>query len=105
MAVEFRENRAGVDAMLGAPWMVSAIEARCRPIKARAEINTPVDTGRMRSSWRLWAGLRQRRALVQVYNTAKSADGFHYPWVIEKGSRFIEAQHPLGRAVDAFGRS
>lgn len=102
MATEYRENRLGIEEMLRAPFMVEAMRAIAEKGKTRAEALTPVDTGRMKASWRVWAGVRGGRAVAQVYNTATNpATGYHYPAGLEFGTRYIAKRRILGRAIDS----
>lgn len=97
----YRENPAGMRAMLAAPFMVEAMRQFAERGAAGAERNTPVDTGRMKASWRTWAGIRNGRAAAQIYNTATNPQtGFHYPLALERGTRYIKRRRILGRAID-----
>jgi hypothetical protein len=88
VAAIYRPNPAGIAAMLRQPFMVEAMRARAEEGKRRAEQLTPVDTGRMKASWRVWAGIKNGKAAAQVFNVARNPKtGFPYPIVIEYGSR------------------
>ena len=100
MGVEYRENPAGIRAMLAAPWMVEALRRKGEAIKAVAEANTPVDTGRMKASWRVRAAVKDGRAWVRVLNTARSPEGYPYPAALEFVTRRIKKRRILGRAVE-----
>lgn len=99
--VRYVEKPGAVRAMLAAPFMVEAMRQAAERIRARAERNTPVDTGRMKASWQVVAGVRNGRAWAQTYNTAANPQtGFHYPWALEVGTRYIKRRRILGRAID-----
>jgi hypothetical protein len=101
VAAEFRANPHGVAEMLRAPFMVAALERVAERGKAAAERNTPVDTGRMKASWKTWAGVRDGRAAAQIYNVAANpTSGFQYPRIVERGAHNQPRQRPLGRAID-----
>lgn len=99
MALEGKENRAGIEAFLNSAMLERAMRERVgEPIKNQAEVNTPIDTGRMKASWEL---VNRGRGRIRVQNTASSPEGYGYPLAVEKGTSRMSAQHPLGRAVDA----
>lgn len=100
MATEYRENPAGIRAMLASPFMVDAMRKIGERGKSSAERNTPVDTGRMKASWRVAAAVRSGRAWVRIYNTAFSERGAPYPLYLERGTRYIKRRRILGRALD-----
>lgn len=105
MGAEFRENPAGVREMLAAPWMVAGLVTVVEPARATAERLTPVDTGRMRASWRIVSGLRDGRAWVRLMNTARNPKtGAPYPYFLEVGTRYIKKRRILGRAIDSIRR-
>jgi hypothetical protein len=99
---DYRENPAGIRAVLASDMVQGAIRNVCERGQVAAIRNTPVDTGLMAASWRVWVGVRAGRAHGQVYNTAKNPkSGFKYPLAIERGNSRIQRQRPLGRAIDA----
>lgn len=99
MAVEGRENPAGIEAFMRSAMLERAMRERVgEPIKARAEVNTPIDTGRMKASWEL---VSRGRGRIRVQNTARSPEGAPYPVFVEFGTSRMAAQHVLGRAIDA----
>lgn len=99
--VRYVENPAGIRGMLAAPFMVDAMRQVAERGKAGAERNTPFDTGRMKASWKVAAGVRNGAAWAQIYNTATNPQtGFHYPWALENGTRYIKRRRILGRAID-----
>lgn len=101
MATEYRENRAGLEQMLRSGFMQAAIRQVCERGQVAAIHNTPVDTGLMAASWRVWVGVRAGKAHGQIYNTAKNRrSGYRYPAAIEFGNSRIRRQRPLGRAID-----
>jgi hypothetical protein len=101
VAAVFVERPEGIRAMLAAPWMVEAMRARAEEGKRRAEQLTPVDTGRMKASWVVWAGIKNGKAAAQIFNTARSPEGAPYPLFLEYGTRFIRKRRILGRAIDS----
>lgn len=99
MAIEGRENPAGIEAFLNSAILERAMRERVgEPIKAQATVNTPIDTGRMKASWEL---VNRGRGKIRVQNTAASPENAPYPWFVEKGTSRMRAQHVLGRAIDA----
>lgn len=101
MAV-WRENRAGIAAMLAAPWMVEAMRVRAARGMRRAIELSPVVTGRYKASWRLYSGLRNGRAWARYDNVARSDRGAPYPiWVEWGNSRGAPRQRIAGRSMDA----
>lgn len=105
MAVEYRENPAGIRAMLASPGMQRAMHTVGEAVKTRAEALTPVQTGLMRRSWAVKVGVRGGRAWVRILNDAKTAEGTRYPWFVEHGTRRMRRQRVLGRAVDQILRT
>lgn len=99
--VTYTEHRQGIEQMMRSDFMQRAIRQVCERGQVAAIRNTPVDTGLMAASWRVWVGVRAGRAHGQIYNTAKSETGFHYPLIVERGNDRSPRQRPLGRAIDA----
>lgn len=84
------------------PAAVRAALALADRVKDAAEPATPVDTGRMRASWRTAAGVQHGRAVGRVYNIARDPKtGAPYPAFVEYGTDRMRAQRVLGRALDA----
>lgn len=96
----------GVQTLLRSPKMIAEMRARARKIKNRAILISPVGKriyvdeygnahpGNYKRSWHYRSGLKNGAAWARVYNTA------HYAWFLERGTRFMRAQHILRRAVD-----
>lgn len=86
-------NPAGFAAMVRAPFMRQAMLDVGNKVKARAEVLSPVRTGRYKRSWyaRLLAGAGP--ATVEVGNTAP------YGGFLEFGTSQQPAHRTLGRAV------
>lgn len=101
MVIRYSQNRAGLAAFERSPQMVTALERVLAPIKQHAEVNTPVDTGRMRASWRIHGGVAAGRAFARISNSARSETGAPYPAYLEFGTRRIKRRRILARAIDA----
>jgi hypothetical protein len=102
VAAIYRPNPAGIAAMLRQPFMVEALRRIAENGKQRAEQLTPVDTGRMKASWRVWAGIKNGKAAAQIFNVARNPKtGFPYPAALEFGTRYIRKRRILGRAIDS----
>lgn len=103
MGADYRENPSGIAAMLAAPWMVAALRDNIgEPVKEHAKRNTPVLSGRMKRSWHVHAAVRNGRAWVRIYNTARDPKtGYPYPRDVEHGNSRMRRQRVLGRALDA----
>jgi hypothetical protein len=116
--VEFRENRAGIEEMLRAPYMVEAMKHRAELARIRAEQIAPVQTGayafglpgRPGSSgggFHVDAGIRAGRAYARLWNLTKAPpsanfpEGYAYSWALEFGNKRMKKQRILGRAIDA----
>lgn len=117
MAVEYRENRAGIRAMLAAPFMVKAMDHVGQVIRVEAERIAPVDTGAYAfgqptpkasgGGFHVDSGVTDGAARTRVSNNVRSApsknwpDGYGYGWALEHGNKRIKKQRILGRAIDA----
>lgn len=112
--VAFRENPAGIAAMLRAPWMVEAMRHRAERGRIEAERIAPVDTGAYAfgfpgkpgvhgGGFKVTAGVRDGRAYGRLSNDVHR-DGFCYAAALEWGTKYMPAQHILGRSIDAMGR-
>lgn len=102
MAVEYRENPAGIAAMLRSDMVADALRARAEEGKRRAEQLTPVDTGRMKASWVVTVTRGGKTVQARLANTARDPQtGFNYPAALEFGTRYIRKRRILGRAIDS----
>lgn len=85
---------AGVEAAL-----LALVDGRVKP---RAVALTPVQSGRMKTSWRTGSGVERGVAYARIWNTAKDPrTGYRYPAAVEFGTSRMRAQRVLGRALDA----
>jgi hypothetical protein len=128
MPTEFRENRAGMLAMLRTPRAVAAMDHIGQLIRIRAEEIAPVDSGAYAfgiesrkgahgGGFKVEAGIRNGVASVRVINRVRSGpsrrfpNGFGYGAALEYGltwvdkrtgrTHTIKKQRILGRALDA----
>ncbi|MER7280414.1 hypothetical protein ABT369_38855 [Dactylosporangium sp. NPDC000244] len=116
--VEFRENRAGVAAMLRTAGMLAAMEHLGDIVRIDAEATAAVDTGAYAfgtnhkpgvtgGGFNVDAAIRDGVASVVVSNDVRSAPSEHwpegYPYGVaqEFGNERVQARHTLGRALDA----
>ena len=124
---EFVENPAGIAAMLAAPWLVRALAARAEEGKRRAIEIAPERTGRYRwgtvkvdaqgnvvrrrrrtkragpgrtkteggGGFHVDSGIRDGKAFARLSNDTP------YAYFLEHGTRRMEKQRILGRAIDS----
>jgi hypothetical protein len=118
MAAEFRENRAGMAAMLRTPRAVKTMEHIGDLIRIRAEAIAPVQTGAYAfgteppngahgGGFQVEPGVRDGVASVRIANRVRAApsknfpEGYGYGAALEFGNARIKKQRILGRALDA----
>lgn len=118
MTVTWRENPAGMRALLLAPDAVRAMEFVGGVIKDEAERTAPVDTGAYAfgvdppngahdGGFHVEPFTKNDAAAVRVINrvrsksSAKWPDGFGYGALLEWGGNGRPARHILGHALDA----
>lgn len=116
--VEFRENRAGIEEMLRADFMVDEMRRRMELGRIQAERIAPVDTGAYAfdtpndkgatgGGFKVKSGVRGGRAYARLSNSVRSRpsknwpNGYGYGWALEHGNKRIKKQRILGRAIDA----
>lgn len=118
MVAEFRENRAGMAAMLRTLAALKAVEHIGELIRIRAEEIAPVHTGAYAfgteppngahgGGFHVEPAIRDGVASVRVINRVRSApsknypDGYGYGAALEFGNEHTPRQRILGRALDA----
>lgn len=118
MAVEWKENPAGMRALLLAPPAERAMEFVGGIVKDEAERISPVRTGAYAfgvdpptgehgGGFRVEPFTNNDAAAVRVVNGVRSApsrnwpEGYPYGQALEQGNERIHAQHVLSRALDA----
>jgi hypothetical protein len=110
MAATFVENRAGIDAMRVAPWMVEEMRRRAEQGRIRAEEIAPVRTGAYAfglpgepgvtgGGFHVEAGIRDGTAYARLSNDVHRGD-YCYAAAVEFGTKHMRKQRPLGRAID-----
>lgn len=122
MAVEYREDPAGIRAMLASPMVVEALRRVAEKGKERAEAIAPVRTGAYAfgaenaqgarpgvtgGGFQVDAGVRDGRAYARLSNHVRAApsagwpEGYMYAEAIEFGNSRVRRQRVLGRAIDS----
>ncbi|HLL69017.1 MAG TPA: hypothetical protein VK453_25380 [Micromonosporaceae bacterium] len=110
MAVDFVEDRAGIHDMLGSPFIVGELHRRAELIRIEAERIAPVDTGAYAfglpgkpgvagGGFTVTSGVRGGVAYARVSNDVRRGD-YVYAFALEFGTKYMQKQRPLGRAVD-----
>lgn len=109
--VRYRENPAGIRAMLASPAMVEAMRHKAELVQIEAERIAPVRTGAYAfglpgrpgvtgGGFKVTAGVRDGRAYGRVSNDVRNRD-YTYSAALEFGTRHMRKQRILGRALDA----
>lgn len=115
---QFRENKAGVAAMLRTPEMLGAMEHVGTIVQIEAERAAAVDTGAYAfgtnhdpgvtgGGFGVDAAVRNGKASVVISNDVRSApsqnwpEGYPYGVAQEFGNERVTARHTLGNALDA----
>jgi hypothetical protein len=109
--VDYREDRAGIRAMLAAPFMVAELKRRAELGRIEAERIAPVRTGAYAfglpggkdvegGGFKVEAGVRDGAAYARLSNDVHRGD-YCYAAALEFGTRHMKRQRPLGRAIDA----
>jgi hypothetical protein len=118
MVVEWRENPAGMRALLLTPAAENAMEFVGGIVRDEAERIAPVvtgayafgvdpPTGEHDGGFHVEPFTNNDAAAVRIVNrvrakpTKKYVDGFGYGVALEVGTRYMHAQHILSRALDA----
>lgn len=116
--VDFVEDHAGIAEMLRTPAMVAAMEHLGEIVRIDAEATAAVDTGAYAfgtnhkpgvtgGGFDVDARVRDGVASAAISNNVRAApsksdpEGFPYNIALEFGTEHMEAQHTLGRALDA----
>jgi hypothetical protein len=107
VTVTYREDRAGIQAMLISRWMVDAMGDIAETGRTRAILIAPVRSGRYASHFRIWKGIRAGRAFAVYYNgvaskqrSAKYPSGFVYAIALELGTSKMRKQRILLKSID-----
>lgn len=92
---EYKPNWAELEKLTRSPAAEAALVQKMLPVKARAELLTPVRTGQTKASYRIRSGVRDGRAYARLVNLV--------PWFrfLEFGTKYIRKMRILGRALDA----
>jgi len=95
VATWYEPDEAGLAQLRQADFVVDEMQRRVDLVKGRGEDISPVRTGEYKASWHSESGVRDGEAYGEVSNTAPHAVFLEY------GTRYMDAQHPMGRAIDA----
>ena len=69
-------------------------------LKQRAQVNTPVDTGRGKRSWAISERRQGLLKTMTVFNTAKTPKGVHYLPFVEYGTYKITPRRFFLKAIN-----
>lgn len=102
-----RVHRSGVRKMLGAPFMVDAMDRKMQLARLHAIVIAPVDTGNYVSRFfrddAVQSGVNERGvAYARLVNDARDPQapgGFCYAYALEVGTRHMRAQRILRTAL------
>ncbi len=104
MAARFRANQAGIEAMAATPAMERAMGVFAEKVRIVAETDPPIDTGQYgydvntppgeEGGFEVTTGVENGRAYGRVTNNTPHAA------YLEFGTRDMDAQRPLGKALD-----
>lgn len=97
----YTENPDGVKAMLVAPWMLRAMEQRADRGAEYGAVISPVRTGRYVGLVDIQpGGWHVKTVIVDGHARAIYWNATPYSIFLEKGTKYMEAQHIVARSID-----
>lgn len=100
MAARFRGNAAGIAAINRTPEMGKAMGELAERVANRAREIAPVDTGAYKASIKSEVIERDGKKVGRASVDPVSPEGEHYASYVEFGTRYMDAQRVMGRALD-----